>query len=80
MVVGPESTLTDLDVGTTVALADNSPNRMCFLTRVELYAVDNATEVGRCSVDFDALTGWSLTGIAGPGNAEVTCSARCLSW
>ena len=67
--------------GTTVPLADNSAERMCFLVHVQLLAVDNTlTEVGACSVDFDAGTGWSLTGIAGSGNAVVTCAARCLSW
>jgi hypothetical protein len=73
--------VTDLDVGTTLPLADNSADRICFLTHVEAVAVDNTlSEVGRCSVDFDPATGWSLTGIAGAGNAVVTCSARCLSW
>jgi hypothetical protein len=82
LTVGPESTVTDSDVGTTVSLADNSPNRFCFLTHVQAIAVDNIAggEVGECSVDFDAATGWSLRGTAGTGNAVVTCSARCLSW
>jgi hypothetical protein len=80
--VGAEFTVSDFNTGTTVSLADNSANRMCFLTHVQAIAVDNLVtpEVGACSVDFDPGTGWSLTGIAGPGNAEVTCSARCLSW
>jgi hypothetical protein len=80
MSVGAEVTVSDADVGTTAALADNSPNRFCFLTHVEAKAVDNATEVGECSVDFDPGTGWSLRAHAGAGNATVTCSARCLSW
>jgi hypothetical protein len=81
LVVEDEVTVFDDHDGTTVPLADNSANRMCFLTHVQLLAVDNTlTEVGACRVHFDAVEGWSLIGIAGSGNATVNCSARCLSW
>src|SRR5262245_58175907 len=82
MSVEAEVSATSLSGTVSTALAGSStdPERLCFLTGVDVLEIDSLDENGACRVIFDGASGWRLDVTTGAGNASTTCHARCLAW
>ena len=61
---------------------EDSANSICFLTKVEVTAVDGQEDTVSCGITIDDFTGWwQVNAIQGDGShASVRCNARCLVW
>jgi hypothetical protein len=63
-------------------MLSDSQNSICFLTKVEVAAIQSPEDRGSCRIAVDDFTGfWKVTAEVPEGSqSEIRCNARCLAW
>lgn len=68
--------------GAEPKLLAEAGNSICYLTKIQIKAMQTVEDSSTCMIDIDEFTGfWQVTAIVDEGGtAEVHCNARCLVW